>query len=110
MLYIGPRTWLDLRAKCFCLTRKQTVAPGLTILSALKPHMYMRTKLSALKPHMYMRTILSALKPHMYMRTILSALKPHMYMRTKLSALKPNLCTYVVHISKYGIASYYKMI
>ena len=39
MLYIGPRTWLDLRAKCFCLTRKQTVAPGLTILSALKPHM-----------------------------------------------------------------------
>ena len=39
MLYIGPRTWLDLRAKCFCLTRKQTVAPGLTILSALKPNL-----------------------------------------------------------------------
>lgn len=52
MLYIGPRTWLDLRAKCFCLTRKQTVAPGLTILSALKPHMYMRTKLSAPKPNL----------------------------------------------------------
>ena len=40
MLYIGPRTWLDLRAKCFCLTRKQTVDPGLKILGALKPNFY----------------------------------------------------------------------